>query len=75
MDGLLSFLPRGKGSDHQICGNGFAKPCNVLLSHSKKGYEEVNECGAQFWWSRRGILEVCTGSHEINFAVLKMKGV
>ena len=34
----------GEGSDYKISGNGSAKPCNVMFSHTKKVNEEANKC-------------------------------
>ena len=38
------FYQEEKGSDYKNCGNGFAKPCNVLFSYTKGGNEEAYEC-------------------------------
>lgn len=48
------FRERRKGSDYQISGNGFAKSCNVMFSHTKKVTKKLASVEAQFWWSQGG---------------------
>lgn len=48
------FHEGGQGSNHKVRSHGLTEPCNVLLSYTKNGNKEVNECSAQFWWSPGG---------------------
>ena len=54
MDGPSIFHQKEKRSDYKISGNGFAKPCNVMFSHTKNGNEEANECSGTILVESRG---------------------